>query len=327
MPELRVGVMGCSSFARRAMLPALKECDGLKLVAIASRSQQKAREFATEFDALPVHGYEELVKRDDIDAIYMPLPTGLHEQWIVSCIEAGKHLLVEKSFAESAKSAEKMARLASDKKVFVQENFLFPNHSQWTWITDVVKSGKLGDIHLVRSTFGFPPLPRDNFRFNASLGGGVLLDAGAYVLKVSQLLLGFDLEVNGSSLQYDKELAVDIYGQAMLQNSAGQVSQVAFGFNYFYQCNLEILGTKGKLTADRIFTPPPGFNPTVTLESQGEKDVKSLEADNHYVNMWNNFAAGIEKDNYKKSLSEILSQAQLIEQLKNKAVVNTSSCF
>jgi predicted dehydrogenase len=308
--------MGCSSFARRAMIPALKDCASAELVCVASRTEGKAAAAAKEFGCEPVAGYEALLTREDLDAVYMPLPTGLHEEWCSKALKAGKHLLVEKSFAMNHKSAAEMIKLARSKNLLVMENFQFQTHSQWKTIKSHMTSGELGDVHLVRSTFGFPPLPKDNFRWNQELGGGALLDAGAYMAKVSQLLLGTGCEVLGSSLQFDKETGVDKYGEAMFRNAAGQIAQVAFGFDYFYQCRVELLGTKGKLSTNRVFTAPPGFEPVLLVEkSAGTEEIK-LPADNHYVNMWRWFAEEVRRGDFSNHWNILLDQARLLEEIR-----------
>lgn len=322
MSKLKVGVMGCSSFAVRSMIPALQECDATQLIAIASRTEEKAKQATTQFGCEAVAGYDALLQRDDIDAVYMPLPTGLHEEWCTKALEAGKHLLVEKSFAMDLASAERMLAIAEQNRCLVFENFQFQTHRQWNVIKGHMTSGELGDVHLVRSTFGFPPLPKDNFRWNKELGGGALLDAGAYMCKVSQLLLGTGLEVLGASLQDDPETGVEMYGEAMFRNDAGQVAQVAFGFDYFYQCRVELLGTKGKLSTNRVFTAPPGFEPVLLIEKQGESEEVSVSADNHYVNMWNWFASEIQTGDFSNHWKILLDQARLLEQVRELGIKN-----
>jgi predicted dehydrogenase len=312
---IRIGVMGCSSFARRAMIPALQECEAMQLVCIASRDGSRAREVATGFGCEAVAGYEALVERDDLDAVYMPLPTGIHEEWCTRALKAGRHLLVEKSFAMDLASAERMLETARENNCLVFENFQFQTHSQWAAIKGCMNSGELGDVHLVRSTFGFPPLPKDNFRWNKALGGGALLDAGAYMAKVSQQLLGSGLEVLGASCQMDDETGVDTYGEAMFRNASGQVAQVAFGFDYFYQCRVELLGTKGKLSTNRVFTAPPGFEPVLLVEKpEGTEEIR-LPADNHYVNMWNWFSSEVQSGEYVRHWDVLLDQSRLLEEM------------
>lgn len=312
--------MGCSSFAKRAMIPALVQCGTTYLTAVASRSKGRAQEFAQTFDCEAVEGYENLLSRTDIEAVYMPLPTGLHEEWVTKSLQVDKHLLVEKSFAEDLESTERMVSIARQKNLLVMENYLFPHHSQFKWIKDFMDSGELGDIHLVRSTFGFPPLAQDNFRYNKALGGGALLDVGGYAVKVVRLLLGDEVDLLGSSLQFNTDLGVDIYGNAMYRNNQGQVAQVSFGFDYYYQCNLELLGTKGKLIVDRLFTPPPGFSPVVRIERQGKKEEISLRPDNHYENMVDYFSKTVlEGVNFSAHWDSLVTQARLLEAIARDA--------
>jgi predicted dehydrogenase len=310
--------MGCSSFAQRAMLPAIASCPALELACVASRSPEKARAAAERFGCEAVVGYDALLARPDLDAIYMPLPTGLHEEWCAKALQAGKHLLVEKSFAPDLPTAERLLTLARQHHCLVQENFQFQTHCQWRRITDYFQSGELGHVHLVRACFGFPPLPKDNFRWNAALGGGALLDAGAYMCKASQLLLGTGLELLGASLTMDPETGVDKYGEAMFRNHAGQVAQVAFGFDYFYQCRVELLGTTGKMSTNRVFTAPPDLETVFLVEKPQQVDEVRLPPDNHFVNMWNWFAATVASGNYDESWLRLRDQARLLSEIREK---------
>ena len=321
MSPLRMGVMGCANFAWQSMIPALIECDAVDLVAVASRTKDKAQKFSRRFNCDALVGYESLLSRKDIEAIYIPLPTGLHEEWVVKALEARKHLLVEKSFAENFASAKKMTDLACLKKCLVMENFLFPHHSQHNWVTEKIRKFELGQIHLFRSTFGFPPLPSNNFRYDPHLGGGALLDAGAYVVKAAQIFLEGDIELLSAALHYDDKLGVDIYGDAMFTNASGQVAQVSFGFDYYYQCCYEILGTQGKLVVERAFTPPPGYSPWVRLEHPDNVERFELPPDNHYVNMLNFFADAVSTgDDWHIHLDAILQQAKLLDEIRERGL-------
>ncbi len=322
MDSLKIGVMGCSSFAQRAMIPAITSSKHLELKYLASRSKSKASDVALSNNCDLLIGYQSLIDKDDVDIIYMPLPTGLHEEWCTKALKSGKHVLVEKSFATDLTSAKKMVEVAQKNHCLIMENFQFQTHSQWKWIQGTISSGDLGDIHLVRSTFGFPPLPRDNFRWNKKLGGGALLDAGAYMTKISQLLLGNEISLIGASQTFDKS-GVDLYGEAMFQNDKGQVAQVAFGFDYFYQCSVELLGTKGKLSTNRVFTAPPSHAPIMILEKQGERKEITLSPDNHYNGMVEWFASIVDSGDYDCHYESLIDQARLINDICTKAVTFT----
>jgi dTDP-3,4-didehydro-2,6-dideoxy-alpha-D-glucose 3-reductase len=319
--KINIGILGCADIAIQAMLPALKNCQFAELRAVASRTAEKATEIAGMFNCDAVVGYETLLARTDIDAVYIPLPTGLHEEWVIKALEAGKHILVEKSFAMNYESAMKMIKTAKEKKLLILENFLFPHHSQSQWIRDTLDSGRIGEIRLFRSTFGFSGLSPDNIRFKPELGGGALYDVGTYVLKASTMFLGSNLEILGGDMNYDSSYGVDISGHALLKNKENQIAQISYGFNQFYQCNFEFLGSEGKLTVTRSFTPKPGLKPVVVLETKQARDEIELPADDFYLNMWNYFTGKIACINdYDSIYEELLSHSRLMDKFRNEAL-------
>lgn len=318
MNKLKIGVLGCANIAKRSVIPAILEVEELKLIAVASRTQAKADEYAGLFKCEAIEGYQKLIDRSDIEAIYMPLPTGLHEEWGIKILEAGKHLLVEKSLAMNYSSAQQMVALAKEKDLLIMENFMFLYHGQHQFVKDLIAKGEIGEVRSFRSSFGFPPLDKDNFRYNKALGGGALLDAAAYTIRVSQMFLGNDLNVQGASLNNDGQ-EVDLYGGGFLKSSNGSFAEVAFGFDNFYQCNYEIWGSEGKVTAKRAFTPGVNFSPTITLEKQSEQFDYKIDAENHFIKILNEFNRCIIENDMQKKYDEILNQARLIQEFRDKA--------
>ena len=321
MKKLRVGVLGCANIAKRSVIPAIKSIPEFELIAVASRTHHKANEFAELFHCEAITGYQNLLDRTDIDVVYMPLPTGMHEEWVLKALDAGKHIHIEKSLAMNEASAKKMVAKAKEKNLLIMENFMFLYHGQHQCVKELIKQGKIGEVRCFRSSFGFPPLPEDNFRYNPSLGGGALLDAAAYTIRASQLFLGSDLAVKAASLNY-KGQEVDIFGGAFLQSPTGLFSEVAFGFDNFYQCNYEIWGSKGKIIAQRAFTPGADFKPTITLEHQGETTEIQVDAENHFVAILNEFKRCILEDDMENKYQEILHQSRLLQELKDKSTAS-----
>jgi len=247
----------------------------------------------------------------------MPIPTGLHPKWVAKVIESGKHLLVEKSFASTLDVARQLVQLARRHNRLVVENFLFPHHTQYSYIRETLERGDLGDIHLLRSSFSFPPLNPGNFRYDASLGGGALLDAGAYTIKFARLFLGEECKVISASRRMDASLGVDVSGTATVVNRKGQVAQLAYGFDSYYQCNWEFLGNRGKLICERAYTPPPGFTPLVRLEFQNRREEITLPADNHFIKMWRFVAQSIRSgESFEPFWMDLEQQAFYIDQVR-----------
>ncbi len=320
--KLRIGVLGCADIADRSMIPAVKEAEEFELIAVASRSEEKAVQFANKFNCEPIRGYENIINRKDIDALYIPLPTGLHEEWVTKALHEKKHLLVEKSFAVDDVSAKIMTDLAILNKCVVMEDFMFQYHSQHQFVFDLLNNNELGDIRVFRSSFGFPPMDHNNFRYDNKLGGGCLLDSAAYTVKAASFILNSPLSVQSSFLHYDKTRNVDIWGSASLIDSNGRIAQLSFGFDNFYQCNYEIWGSKGKCTAHKAFTPRPDNKPKITLEKQDFIKDYLMPEDNHFIKILKAFHTSIIENEYKKNATAVLTQCKLLSDIKRKATIN-----
>ncbi len=321
MKKIHFGILGCSEFAMRAMAPAMKDCSNIELTAIASRNVEKAKMYSERFSCKAVEGYAALLAQKNIDVVYIPLPTGLHAEWISQAIDAGKHVLVEKSFVHDWNKTKRLVGLAREKKLLIMENFLFPHHSQYEWVADQINKGEIGNIHLFRSNFSIPKLNKDNIRYNAALGGGALLDLGAYVVKATRVFFGNDLELIGSTLRYHDDYEVDMGGSATFTNAKGQEAQIVFKFNAYYQNTWEFFGTKAKIVVDRAYTPPPGFSPVVRVERQNHREEITLPADNHYINKLRYFAQTLlSTETFSSFLDELENQSYYLNLIREKAI-------
>lgn len=318
--KIRIGILGCADIANRLVIPNMIQTGMFDIVAVASRSMEKAVAFSKKFNCEAVEGYENLISRKDIDAIYIPLPTGMHYEWIVNSLKAGKHVLSEKSLAIDIQETSSIIALAREKKLCVFENFMFVFHSQFDFIKQQIQQDAIGDIRLLRSSFGFPPFSIDsNIRYKKELGGGALLDAGAYTTMAVHFLLGQNQQVLASSLE-NENWEVDFQGSAMFKSETGIISQVAFGFDNFYQNNIELWGSKGKMTIERAFTAGPGFMPKVIIETQNNRTEYTLPGDNHFQKLLNKFAECILTNQYDFLFEQILCQSRLLTQIRTLAI-------
>lgn len=322
---IRIGVLGGASIAERYIIPAIQQMsEKFELVGIASRSEENATRFADKFNIKGVTGYQNLIDQDEIDAVYIPLPNGLHYEWIKKALKSDLHVLVEKSLACSFSEVEELTRLARLRNLALIENFQFRFHSQLKEIRRVLNSGRIGELRCIRSSFGFPPFSdEDNIRYNRELGGGALLDAGAYTLKASQIFMGLDCKVSAASSFVDEEKGVDIWGGGFVQsNSSDLFSEIAFGFDHHYQCSIDLWGSKGKLSTNRIFTAPPGYKPTLKIENQDGIEEFILEQDHHFCNMLNYFHEQCLQGGSEEENQINMNQARLIQEFKKLANIN-----
>jgi predicted dehydrogenase len=307
------------------MIPAMINMpDQFDLVAVASRNAEKSKDIAKNLGIKrSFSSYDKLLDCDVLEAVYIPLPNALHFKWVEMALERGLHVLVEKSMACSFEEVKYLNEIASKRNLVLVENFQFRFHKQLAVIQKMVSDGVIGTLRCVRSSFGFPPFPDvSNIRYKKDLGGGALFDVGAYPIKIAQIFLGHDIEVSAASLCFDNQKEVDIWGGAYLNQKKGSLfAEIAFGFDNFYQCNLELWGSRGKITADRIFTSPPGVQAEVAIETNDSKESIMVEPENHFNKILEHcfeLMAGNEK--LEEEYVQNINQARLIRELKGKAI-------
>lgn len=321
--KITIGVLGCANVALRSVIPSILELNGqFKLIGIASRSIEKAQKYEACFQTNIYEGYQKLIDNSELQAVYIPLPNALHSIWIEKALGRDLHVLVEKSMACEFNEVLKLNELAKQKNLALVENFQFRFHNQLSFIKELLKNGSIGELRCLRSSFGFPSLlNQDDIRYKKDLGGGALLDAGAYPLKIAQIFLGDNIEVKASNLNFSSGKDVDIWGGAYVKQIEGNLfGEIAFGFDHFYQCNLELWGSLGKLYTNRIFTANFKYEPEIILESNYGKEIISLPADNHFKKMLMHFHDLIAtRKGLEEEYQQNINQARLIEEIRQKA--------
>ena len=316
--KIKIGVLGCASIAKRSVIPAIKNLScKFELVAVASRSIDKAEDFARDFNCEAIEGYNNIINLDKINALYIPLPTGLHKEWVNKALLAGKHVYTEKSIALNLADTEEMVDNAKQKNLALMEGFMFQYHSQHKLVFNLIKNGEIGGLRYFTSSFGFPPLANGNFRYDRILGGGALMDAAGYPVRATHFILGNDFEVKGSTLYEDLKLKTNIYGSAFLSNSKGLGAAISFGFDNFYQCSYGIWGEKGKIIADRAFTPGSNYSPKIIIEKPEGTKIIEAEPDNHFIRAFEEFYNIIKNiSNRENHYTNILLQSKTLENIK-----------
>ena len=320
-PVVRVGVLGCARIALRRTLPAMKEAEGIELTAVASRDPATAIDVARRFGCAASDGYESLLERPDVDAVYLPLPTGLHAEWVSRALAAGKHVLSEKPLTVDLDTAVRLVDQARKAGRWLMENFMFLHHSQHEAVRKLVADGRIGQPRVFTAYFGIPPLGSADVRYRPDLGGGALLDVGVYPIRAAQLILGTDLEVVGSVRRLDQTRGVDVGGHALLCTPAGVTAELSFGFEHAYRSGYSLWGDRGRLTLDRAFTPDPTWRPVVRIDSQDRSEELTLPADHQFTNIAEHFARSIlQKADFGPQGEAIVRQARLVNRVRSSAV-------
>ncbi|KAB7847732.1 Gfo/Idh/MocA family protein [Streptomyces mobaraensis] len=316
---VRLGVLGCSDIARRRTLPAVQKVPEVTVAAVASRSEDNARAVAARFGGEAVAGYEALLERPDVEAVYISLPTGLHHHWTERALRAGKHVLAEKPLTARYPDTAAAVRLAHSLGLTLMENLTFPQHSMHEAVRRMVEKGDIGELRSVTSEFGFPPLAPGNVRYRADLAGGSLLDAGVYPLAAASMFLGPELDVVGATLRKGPGADVDVAGDALLSAPDGRTAHVSFGFEHAYRCAYTLWGSEGRIIVDRAFTPPPDFCPRVRLERADEVRERVLPADDQFAGTLARFVRAIAGGGAAAHGAEVVARARLVSQVQDRA--------
>jgi dTDP-3,4-didehydro-2,6-dideoxy-alpha-D-glucose 3-reductase len=265
---VRVGVIGCADIAWRRALPAMEAEPLIEVTAVASRTRDRAERFTGRFGGTPVEGYDALLERKDVDAVYVPLPAVLHAEWIDRALRAGKHVLAEKPLTTDRERAEALFELAGEQGLLLMENFMFLHHPQHERVAAMLAEGAIGEVRGFAAGFTIPPRPDGDIRYQADVGGGALLDIGVYPIRAAGLFLGPGLEVAGAVLRHDRPGGVVVGGGALLTTGEGVTAQLTFGMEHSYTNGYEFRGSTGRLWLDRVFTPPAAHRPVVHVERQ-----------------------------------------------------------
>lgn len=335
---INLGVLCPSDIAARRFLPALAQVPEFEFAAIGYAATEDwadggagaqialekqrlwAEELAAEFGAQAIEGYGSLASCPNVDAVYVPLPPALHSKWAKRALEAGKHIMLEKPFTTSLDDTRGLLEMAEKHRLAVHENYMFAFHSQISYVKEKMASGFLGDIRSIRIDFGFPFRGGGDFRYSKSLGGGALLDCGGYPLKLASILLGQEARVTAASLCVGRDLDVDLFGCATVQDASGLCAQVAFGMDNDYRCSVDVWGSEASLTSGRILTAPAGYTPTMTFRRNGEEETVTLQADDSFRKSIEYFGQCIASEEVRAQAREgILRQAQMVEDARKHA--------
>lgn len=321
LPPLGVGVLGCADIAWRRTVPALRAHPGVRIAAFASRAEEKAQRFADRFGGAAVTGYDALLARPDVDAVYVPLPAMLQARWITRALEAGKHVFAEKPLSERAADTARLFATAAEHGVVLKENAMFLHHSQHVAVDRLLDEGAVGALRGFDAAFTIPRLPEENIRNHADLGGGALLDVAIYPVRAALRFLGARLEVAGATLRTAGGVVRS--GSALLVTPEGIPAQLTFGMEHSYRTDYTLSGATGRLHVDRVFTPPPSWQPVVEVTRQDHAERITLPPDDQFANIVDAFVREVRADpsaDRGASAAESLRVAELIDGIAARAV-------
>jgi predicted dehydrogenase len=253
--KLRWGVLSTANIGRASVNPAIQASSNGTLLAVASRDRERARAFAEAARIPKYYGsYEALLNDPDIDAVYIPLPNGVHAEWAIHAAERGKHVLCEKPLALTVAECRDMHRAADANRVKLMEAFMYRFHPRTEKAIQLVASGALGTVRSIRSVFTFRLARTDDIRLDPALGGGALWDVGCYCVNVSRTMARAEpVEVQAWASWSDRGVDTRLNGVLHFVNGARAHFDCALDMERreFY----DVGGTDASMTVETGFSP------------------------------------------------------------------------
>lgn len=258
MRRVRWGIISTAKIGIQQVIPAIQQSLGCEVVAIASRSLDRAREAALKLGIPRAYGsYQALLDDPEVEAVYNPLPNHLHVPVSIQALEAGKHVLCEKPIALSALEGQQLVEAGRRfPSLKLMEGFMYRHHPQWFQILEVLRAGDIGELREVNSRFSYFNDNPENIRNQADLGGGGLLDIGCYPISLARLVFGDEPRSALATIDYDPGFQTDRYAAALLRFDRG-VASFSCGTQMAPHQSALLVGSKGWIAVETPFTPPP----------------------------------------------------------------------
>ena len=292
---MRIGVLGAARIAPAALMKPGRVVDGVEVGAVAARDRGRAEAFAARYGVPAVHdSYAGLLADPSLDAVYIPLPNGLHAQWTLAALKAGKHVLCEKPFTANAAQAREVAAAADGTGLVVMEAFHYRYHPLARRMAELVHGGELGAILRIETAMCFP-LPRfSDIRYDFSLAGGALMDAGCYAVHAMRLLAPGDPAVTWArALTMRRDRRIDRAMTARFSFPGGATGEVRASMwsSSLLRVRARAVGERGTLTVTNFVAPQLWSRFTVTVDGRRRRERFGGEAT--YVHQLRAFAAAV----------------------------------
>ncbi len=276
---VRFGTLGVANITPRALIyPCLDEPQA-NVVAVAARDVSRARNFARHAGIRHTfETYQAVLDCDEVDAIYIPLPISHHKEWVLKSLEAGKHVLCEKSFALNAEEAEVMAAAGAKTDRVVMDAYHYRYHPLFNRAKEIVETGELGEIQQINASFHIDGkhIPADNIRMNYELGGGVTMDIGCYPISWARHLLGSEPVAVEASAEVGAP-NIDLSLESTLSFPDGVTAKTSGSMQPGADTKALIIvsGTEGSMRVENPLLPQTGHQ--LVLNTNGRTRVETFD--------------------------------------------------
>ncbi len=317
---MRLGLLSTANI-NRAILAGAAKTGRVDVVAVASRDAGRADAYAAEHGIATAHGsYEALLADPDVEAVYISLPNGMHHEWTMRALEAGKHVLCEKPYTRRPHEAEEAFDAADAAGLVLAEAFMYRHHPQTATVARLVADGAVGRLCAVKATFTFPLRDLSDVRALPELDGGALMDVGCYCVSGIRLLAGEPEHVRGE--QVTGTTGIDMAFHGTLRCAGDVVGQFEATFRSPQRQSLEVVGEDGVLLVEAPWRVDWGGG--VTLRRDGATERVDVEEADAYTLELENLADAIEgRTPALLGRADAIGQARAIDALYRSAESGT----
>lgn len=303
---MNILILGYSSIVKRKVLPTLIKLDWH--IDIASKSVENKN--------IKYNDYEKALEQTKAEIVYISLVNVLHEKWIEKALLFNKHVIVDKPATLSFVIAEKMVSLAKNKGLLLAESIVFNYHSIFKTIMKLTKNKTMSNL---QACFSFPPLAKDNFRYNPELGGGAFLDLAPYASSVCRYFFKEKpQEIICRILEKDEKSGLELSFSIMVIYKNNQSMIGYFGFNSEYQNNIKFIGEKISFNLDRAFTIPDNIPVKLVVNQQNKVQIIE-EKSNTFLEFFLMIKQKIKENNFMGFYNNLLNDSEFLEQMRKSA--------
>ena len=310
-----IGVIGARSMvATRAVMPAIDASTEAHLVAVSALGGPVPEPWAH----LGAGTYDDLLEHPEVDAVYVPLPNGMHREWVERAAAVGKHVLCEKPIASTAADAEAMADACERAGVVLAEAWMTPFDARWRQVIDRAAGGELGGIIDIDTSFTFTvdSDAADNYRWSPEQGGGALLDVGIYCLGPIVELWGAAPDVIDATALWDQG-GVDARTEATFEWVDGRQARIRCSFIDDEEQRIELIGDRASIVIETdAHTGGARAESILIASADGSIRTESVAPSNPYLGMVDSFARAVRGESpWPRPMSTTVELLRLIERV------------
>ncbi len=276
--KVRWGIISTANIGMTKVTPGIMKSPHSEVVALASRDHGNAERALARLglsQARAYGSYQEMFADPEIDAVYNPLPNHLHVPITLAAARAGKHVLCEKPIAVTAKEAEELRSAARD--VIIAEALMILHHPQWHRAREIVRSGELGRVHLVRVAFAYHNVDPKNVRNILDAGGGALMDIGGYCVVPGRYLFEAEPIRVVSLVDRDPNFRTDRLVSVIADFGGGRQLSLVCGTQTAGRQTVEAFGTDASLEIQIPFNAPADERTAILVGRGPHRDLYRRE--------------------------------------------------